>query len=101
MVASISVLSIAEHFYRSSALSDLPGVPEDDVYDNRLYRALDVLAGHKDEIQWHMKEQIVLPLRNGKEFRLRSVSKPEKELQVLMSRLKLTVPENFDRMIKM
>ena len=54
-----------------------------------------------EEIKRLKMVDIVLPLRNGKELRLRRVSKPEKELQVLMSRLKLTVPENFDRMIKM
>jgi len=52
-----SELSIAETFYRQSALSDLLGVTADDVYENRLYRALDVLVAHKDEIQWHLKEK--------------------------------------------
>ena len=31
-----SDLHIAEHFYKSTALADLLGVPDDDVYDNRL-----------------------------------------------------------------
>jgi len=35
-----SELHIAEHYYKSTALSDLLGVPDDDVYDNRLYRGL-------------------------------------------------------------
>lgn len=53
-----SELHIAEQFYRKSALSDLIGIPDDDIYDNRLYRALDKLLGHKDEIQKHLKERL-------------------------------------------
>jgi transposase len=53
-----SELHIAESFYRKSALSDLVGIPEDDVYVNRLYRALDKLLEHKDEIQKHLKERM-------------------------------------------
>ena len=39
-----SELSIAEHFYRESALSQLLGVPEAKIYHTRLYRALDQLC---------------------------------------------------------
>jgi transposase len=53
-----SELHIAESFYRKSALADLMGIPEDDIYDNRLYRALDKLLEHKDEIQKHLKERL-------------------------------------------
>jgi len=53
-----SELHIAESFYRKSALSDLMGIPEEDIYDNRLYRALDKLLEHKDEIQTHLKERL-------------------------------------------
>ena len=52
-----SELSIAEHFYRTSALPDLLGVPVEDVYDNRLYRALDVLIPRKDALQQYLKER--------------------------------------------
>jgi len=52
-----SELSIAEHFYRTSALSDLLGVPVEDVYDNRLYRSLDILLKGKDALQKHLKER--------------------------------------------
>ena len=52
-----SELSIAEHFYRTSALPDLLGVSADDIYDNRLYRALDVLLPEKDAFQKHLKER--------------------------------------------
>jgi transposase len=34
------------------------GIPDDDVYDNRLYRALDKLLEHKDDIQKHLKERL-------------------------------------------
>ena len=53
-----SELHIAEHFYRKSALSDLMGIPDEDIYDNRLYRALDKLLEHKDEVQQHLKERL-------------------------------------------
>jgi transposase len=53
-----SELHIAEQFYRTRALSDLLGIPDDDIYDNRLYRALDKLLEHKDDIQKHLKERL-------------------------------------------
>lgn len=52
-----SELSIAEQFYRSSALSDLLGIADEDIYDNRLYRALDVLIPRKDALQQYLKER--------------------------------------------
>jgi len=36
-----SELHIAEHYYRSTAMNDLLGVPSEKVYDERLYRALE------------------------------------------------------------
>lgn len=53
-----SELHTAESFYRRSALTDLLGISENDVYDNRLYRALDHLLEHKDRLQRHMKERL-------------------------------------------
>ncbi|HLB00051.1 MAG TPA: IS1634 family transposase [Bacteroidota bacterium] len=53
-----SELHIAEQFYRKSAMPDLLGVPEEDIYDNRLYRALDKLLVHKDDLQKHLKERL-------------------------------------------
>jgi transposase len=52
-----SELHIAEHFYRSTALADLLGIPAHDIYDNRLYRALDKLLVQKDRLQKHLKER--------------------------------------------
>ena len=53
-----SELSIAENFYRKTALSDLLGVPAEKVYDNRLYRALDKLLPHKQELETFLKEKL-------------------------------------------
>ncbi len=53
-----SELHIAEHFYRTSGLSDLLGIAEDDIYENRLYRALDELVVHKDDVQRYPKERL-------------------------------------------
>ena len=53
-----SELHIAEQFYRKSALSDLMGIGDEDIYENRLYRALDKLLEHKDDIQKHLKERL-------------------------------------------
>ena len=53
-----SELSVAENFYRKTALSDLLGVPEEKVYDNRLYRALDKLLPHKAELEVFLKEKL-------------------------------------------
>lgn len=52
-----SELHIAEQFYRNSALADLFGIPEKDIYDNRLYRTLDRFVKRKDDIQRHLKER--------------------------------------------
>ena len=54
-----SELYIAEHFYGHSALADLMGIPAEKVYDNRLYRALDMLLPHKEALEAHLKERIV------------------------------------------
>src|SRR5207302_7541117 len=42
-----SELHLAEHLYEASAMSDLLGVPEEKVNEDRLYRALDILLPHK------------------------------------------------------
>ncbi len=52
-----SELSIAEDFYSASALSDLLGIADADIYDNRLYRALDELLPRKDELETMLKER--------------------------------------------
>ena len=53
-----SELYIAEHYYKSTALPELLGVPSDKVYDERLYRSLDKLLPHKEAIEKHLKERL-------------------------------------------
>lgn len=53
-----SELRIAEELYERSALSDLLGIPNDKVNDDRLYRALDKLLPHKVELEKHLKERL-------------------------------------------
>jgi len=53
-----SELRIAEHLYERSSLGDLPGIPQDKVNDDRLYRALDSLLPHKAELEKHLKERL-------------------------------------------
>jgi len=55
-----SELHIAEHFYASSALSDLLGVPAYKVNEDRLYRALDQLLPHKEELEKHLKNRLAV-----------------------------------------
>jgi transposase len=53
-----SELYIAEQWYPKTALPELLGVPTSRVDDNRLYRALDQLLPHKDDLQIHLKKQL-------------------------------------------
>jgi transposase len=53
-----SELQIAEHFYEASALSDLLGVPASKVNEDRLYRSLDQLLPHKEELERHLKNRL-------------------------------------------
>lgn len=53
-----SELHIAEHLYERTALGDLLGVPIGKVNDDRLYRALDALLPHKEELEKHLKGRL-------------------------------------------
>jgi len=53
-----SELHIAEHYYRETAMADLLGVPVDRVNDDRLYRALDELLPHKEQLEIHLKNRL-------------------------------------------
>jgi transposase len=53
-----SELHIAEDWYRKTALQDILGVPSELVNDDRLYRALDALLPHKEEIERHLRERL-------------------------------------------
>jgi transposase len=53
-----SELHIAEHFFEQTALGDLLGAPPDKINEDRLYRALDKILPHKEELEKHLKERI-------------------------------------------
>ena len=53
-----SELHLAEHVYQASALSDLLGIPDEKVKEDRLYRALDTLLPHKKALEKHLKERL-------------------------------------------
>ena len=53
-----SELHVAEDWYRRTALEDLLGVVSEDVYDERLYRALDRLLPHKEAVENHLVKRL-------------------------------------------
>jgi transposase len=53
-----SELHVAERWYRSTALEDLLGVSTEDIYDERLYRALDRLLPHKEAVEKHLVRRL-------------------------------------------
>jgi transposase len=53
-----SELHVAERWYRTTALEDLLGVTTEDIYDERLYRALDRLLPHKETIEKHLVKRL-------------------------------------------
>jgi transposase len=53
-----SELHVAERWYRTTALEDLLGVAVQDIYDERLYRALDRLLPHKEIIEKHLVQRL-------------------------------------------
>jgi len=52
-----SELAIAESWYEKTALEDLLGISVEKVNDDRLYRTLDKLLPHKDEVCKHLQER--------------------------------------------
>jgi transposase len=52
-----SELAIAEGWYEKTALEDLLGIPVEKIDDNRLYRTLDKLLPHKDDISCHLQDR--------------------------------------------
>ena len=55
--APSSELQIAESWYDKTALDDLLGVSPEGINDDRLYRALDALLPHKDELCRHLQNR--------------------------------------------
>ena len=53
-----SELHIAEHYYKSTALPELLGIPADKINHQRLYRALDHLLPHKAALEKHLKNRL-------------------------------------------
>jgi transposase len=53
-----SELHIAEHYYGQTAMPELLGIPNEKVYDQRLYRALDQLLPHKEALETHLKKRL-------------------------------------------
>jgi transposase len=53
-----SELHIAEHYYGQTAMPELLGIPNEKVYDQRLYRALDQLLPHKEALETHLKNRL-------------------------------------------
>src|SRR6516225_6412420 len=53
-----SELHLAERWYLTTALEDLLGVSPEDIYDERLYRALDRLLPHKEALEKHLVKRL-------------------------------------------
>jgi len=53
-----SELHVAERWYRTTALEDLLGVAVEEIYDERLYRALDRLLPHKQTLEKHLVKRL-------------------------------------------
>ena len=53
-----SELFTAEQWYPKTSLPDLPGVSEERVDDNRLYRTLDRLLPQKEALETHFKNRL-------------------------------------------
>jgi transposase len=53
-----SELHVAENWYRTTALEDLLGIAVEQIYDERLYRALDHLLPHKEELEKHLVKRL-------------------------------------------
>lgn len=58
LVEPSSELHVAERWYRTTALEDLVGMANEDIYDERLYRALDRLLPHKESLEKHLVKRL-------------------------------------------
>jgi hypothetical protein len=58
LVEPSSELHVAERWYRTTAMQDLLGVAVEDIYDERLYRALDRLLPHKEALEKHLVKRL-------------------------------------------
>jgi hypothetical protein len=58
LCAPCSEFALAEHWYASTGLEDLLGVPDSAITKDRLYRTLDRLLGAQEAIERDLKEQL-------------------------------------------
>jgi transposase len=58
LCAPCSEFALAEHWYASTALEELLGVPDSEVTKDRLYRTLDTFREAKDKIESDLKDQL-------------------------------------------
>jgi Domain of unknown function (DUF4277)/Transposase DDE domain len=58
LCAPCSEFALAEHWYASTALEELLGVPDSEVNKDRLYRTLDALREAKEKIESDLKDQL-------------------------------------------
>jgi transposase len=72
--AQESELGVAERWYARTALEDLLGVPWDKINDDRLYRGLDELHAHKDQLTEHLLKRYQSWFGVGFEFLIYDVT---------------------------
>jgi transposase len=58
LCAPCSEFALAEHWYMSTGLEDLLGVPDDEITKDRLYRTLDDLLAAKEQIENDLKDRL-------------------------------------------
>ena len=81
--AQPSELGIAERWYQRTALEDLLGVPWEKINEDRLYRGLDVLHEHKEQLTQHLLERYQSWFGVGFEFLIYDVTSTFFEGQAL------------------
>jgi transposase len=81
--AQRSELGVAERWYGRTALDDLLGVGLDQVNEDRLYRGLDQLQAHKEQLTQHLLKRYQSWFGVGFEFLLYDVTSTFFEGQVL------------------
>ncbi len=81
--AQPSELGIAERWYQRTALEDLLGIPWEKINDDRLYRGLDTLHEHKEQLTQHLLERYQSWFGVGFEFLIYDVTSTFFEGQVL------------------
>lgn len=81
--AQPSELGIAERWYRRTALEDLLGIRWEKINDDRLYRGLDALHEHKDQLTQHLLQRYQSWFGVGFEFLIYDVTSTFFEGQAL------------------